>query len=352
MPHGRNLRLGLFIAVCLTVLASTASPPASAASFYAGKTLTLLIATPPGGGYDNAARLLARYLRAYIPGEPIIVPQNMPGAGGLRLANYLASVAVRDGTTIAMHTRGIIQASMIGDPAAHFDPREFAWLGTMSSSKGDAYLLVVNQDRFVRSVEDMRQADRPVTLGSVGGVTTNVIFALLSPSLFGFNTHLIRGYNGSNEVMLAVGRKEVDGAYTGLSSLATFEGDAIKSGALVPILQLARRDRHPDYPDVPLASELLTNPNDKALLAFVESVFFVALPVSGPPGMPADRVEILRDAFMKANADPAYLADAQKLKLDSSPLDGAEVERIIADMTETPPAIVERYKTVLKEAGE
>jgi tripartite-type tricarboxylate transporter receptor subunit TctC len=348
----RRLRPSLVLLLGCAVFTGAVPRPAEAADFYAGKTLTLLIATPPGGGYDNAARLLARHLRSFIPGEPTIVPQNMPGAGGLRLANYLASAAPRDGTTIAMHTRGIIQAPLIGDPAAQFDARQFTWLGTMSSSKNDAYLLIVNRESGIRTIEDLRKAQKPVTLGSVGGVTTNVIFALLSPSLFGFNTHLIKGYNGSNEVMLAVGRHEVDGAYAGLSSLATFQGDAVSSGALIPIIQLARLDRHPDYPTVPLASELLTNPDDKALLAFVESVFFVALPVSGPPGMPADRVEILRRAFMKANADPTYIAEAEKLKLDPSPLDGAQVEKIVADMSTTPAAVIDRYKAVIKAAEE
>jgi hypothetical protein len=150
-------------------------------------------------------------------------------------------------------------------------------------------------------VDDMRRAPQPVVLGSVGGVSTNVIFALTAPELFGVNTRLVKGYAGSAGVMLAVQRKEVDGTFIGLSSLAGSQADMLRSGELVPILQFARRTRHPEFPDVPLGQEMVSKPEDKALLTFIESLFFVALPFSGPPGIPADRTKALRDAFMRAH---------------------------------------------------
>ena len=205
-------RYGALAAVFAAAYAPTldnAKASDSAAAFYSGKTITFVIAAPPGGGYDLSARLLVRYLGQHVPGQPSVVPQNMPGAGGFRVANYLASAAPRDGLAIGMHTRGIIQAPMLGDPAARFDSADFSWIGTVSSSKDDAYLLVINKNSGIRSIDDMRRPGSPITLGSVGGITTNVVFALLSPQIFGFNTRLINGYDGSSSVMLALVRGEV-----------------------------------------------------------------------------------------------------------------------------------------------
>jgi tripartite-type tricarboxylate transporter receptor subunit TctC len=340
---------GVMAAAVAALLTSGARADA-VADFYKGKTVNLLIGAAPGGGFDIGGRLMARYMGKYIPGEPNIVPQNMQGAGGLRMANTLANTAPRDGTTFGIHVRGIIQQPMLGDPKAKFDPLALTWIGTMSSAKHDTYLLVMHKNSGVRTYEDMRRKDKQVSLGSVGGVSTNVIFALVSPELFGFNTRLIKGYAGSAGVMLAVQRHEVDGSFIGLSSLVGAQGELLKSGDLIPVLQLARSERHPRFPDVPLGRELVRNAADGQLLAFMESLFFVALPFSGPPGIPADRTKALREAFMKANADPEYLAEAQKLNVDVSPLDGETVTKIIAEMKATPTAVIERYKKILASA--
>jgi tripartite-type tricarboxylate transporter receptor subunit TctC len=220
----------------------------------------------------------------------------------------------------------------------------------MSSAKNDTYLLVVHKDSGVRTYQDMRRKDKQVSLGSVGGVSTNVIFALVSPELFGFNTRLIKGYAGSAGVMLAVQRHEVDGSYIGLSSLVGAQAELLKSGDLIPVMQLARTERHPQFPTIPMGRELISTPEDAQLLSFMESLFYVALPFSGPPGIPADRTQALRDAFMKANADPGYLAEAKKLNVDISPLDGETVTKIIAEMKATPSSVIERYKKILAAA--
>jgi tripartite-type tricarboxylate transporter receptor subunit TctC len=193
----------------------------------------------------------------------------------------------------------------------------------------------------------MRRASPPVALGSVGGVSTNVIFALLSPELFGFKTRLVKGYAGSTGVMLAVQRRELDGTYIGLSSLGGQDKANLADGTYIPILQVARIERHPMLPNVPTAREIVTNPDDRALLSFAESQFFVALPVSGPPGIPADRTRALRDAFMAVHRDATFLAEAQKLNVDVSPIGGEEMTKIIDEMAATPPAVIDRYKRVI-----
>ena len=321
------------------------------AGFYKGKNVQLLIGAAPGGGFDISGRLMARFMGKYIPGEPNIVPQNMQGAGGLRMANTLANTLPKDGTVFGIHVRGIIQQPMLGDPAAKFDPLTgMTWIGTMSSAKNDTYLLVMHQNSGAKTFEDLRSKTKQYSLGSVGGVSTNVIFALVSPELFGFNTRLIKGYAGSAGVMLAVQRHEVDGAFIGLSSLAGAQGELLKSGELIPVIQLARSERHPQFPNVPMGRELIKSAEDAQLLAFMESLFYVALPYSGPPDMPADRTKALREAFMKANADPDYLEEAKKLNVDVSPLDGEAVTKIIAEMKATPAVVLERYKKILASA--
>ena len=343
-------RYGALAAVFAAAFAPTldnAKASDNAAAFYSGKTITFVIAAPPGGGYDLSARLLVRYLGQHVPGQPSVVPQNMPGAGGFRVANYLASAAPRDGLAIGMHTRGIIQAPMLGDPAARFDSADFSWIGTVSSSKDDAYLLVINKNSGIRSIDDMRRPGSPITLGSVGGITTNVVFALLSPQIFGFNTRLINGYDGSSSVMLALVRGEVDGAYVGLSSLTGAYGDALAKGDLVPVMQLARTTPHPRFPTVPMSQERVQSSDHKSLLSFVESIFSLALPVSGPPALPEDRLEALRSGFVKATSNQSYLDEASKLGIDASALDGHEVRRIIVEMKQTPPEVIRRYKEML-----
>jgi tripartite-type tricarboxylate transporter receptor subunit TctC len=319
--------------------------------FYRGKTISFLINAAPGGGYDMAGRVTARYLGKYIPGNPTVVPQNMEGAGGLRMANYVAQVAQPDGLTIALHGRGIIQQPLLGDAAAKFDPLDFSWLGTMSSGEGDVYLLLVRRETGITSIEDMRRATRPTVLGSVSGVSTNVVFALVAPELFGVKIKLIKGYPGSNGVMLAVERKEIEGTFLGLSSLGATQRAELQSGELIPILQFARRTRHPQFPNVPLGSELLTKPGDKALLNFIEGLFLVAFPFSGPPHVPPERTQALRKAMMDAYADPQLKEEARKLNIDLSPLDGAQVTSIIAGMKATPSSVLERYKKILAEAA-
>jgi tripartite-type tricarboxylate transporter receptor subunit TctC len=342
-----TLRNGIAIAVLAVGLGAYPLAADPVADFYAGKTVNLLIGSQPGGGFDIAGRLLGRHIGRFIPGEPAIVPQNMQGAGGLRMANFLANAADRQGLSIGMHVRGIIQQPMLGDPAAKFDPLAMTWIGTMSSFRTDAYFMFVRRERGIDSVEAMRTASPPVALGSVGGVSTNVIFALLSPELFGFRTRLVKGYAGSTGVMLAVQRRELDGTYIGLSSLGGQDKADLADGTYVPILQVARLERHPALPNVPTAREIVTKPDDRALLAFAESQFFVALPVSGPPGIPADRTRALRDAFMAVHHDTTFLAEAQKLNVDVSPIGGEEMTKIIAEMAATPPAVIERYKQVI-----
>jgi tripartite-type tricarboxylate transporter receptor subunit TctC len=338
----RATLLAALLALACAALPARADP---VADFYHGRTISVLIGAAAGGGTDLAGRLMARYLGKYLPGNPAIVPQNMQGAGGITETNTIANSAARDGTVIGILVRGVIQAPMLRDPTARYDPLALTWIGTISSSNQDAYLLVVRGDRGVHSIADMRRAGPPVVLGSSGGNSTDLVFAALSPALFGFNSKLIMGYPGSTGVTLALRRKEIDGLYSTLQSLLVT--GMLDTGELVPVLQAARATPHPKFAAVPLARDLVTKPEDRALLAFIESLFQVALPFAGPPGMPADRLQALRTGFMQAAADPALIADAEKLGIDVSPLDGAAVAAAVAAMKQTPDSVIEHYREIV-----
>lgn len=315
------------------------------ADFYSGKRVSLLIGAQAGGGTDIAGRLMARYIGKYIPGSPTVVPQNMQGAGSLKLTNYLANAAAPDGLTFGVLVRGVIQEPILGDKAAKFDPLKMTWIGTMSSGGEDAYLLVLRKELGIATVDGLRHAPKPITLGSSGGNSTNMVFAKLSNELFGFNTRIIQGFQGTNSVMLAVERGEVDGIY---STLMTLSNDSFfRDGKLVPVVQAGRSTRHPEYPNVPLLRELISAPEDVALLSFVESIFPVSLPFAAPPGVSSARTEALRKAFLESCADKAFLADAKKLNMEISPLGGEQVKDVIAKMMETPPSVIRRYKKMI-----
>jgi tripartite-type tricarboxylate transporter receptor subunit TctC len=338
---------GVFLIFGLTAMLAAGAPALAdpVADFYHGRTISILIGAAAGGGTDLAGRLMARYLGKYLPGNPSVVPQNMQGAGGITETNYIANSAAHDGTVIGILVRGVVQAPMLRDPTAKYDPQKLTWIGTISSSNQDAYLLVVRGDRGVRTVEDMRRADPPVVLGSSGGNATDLVFAALSPALFGFHTKLIMGYPGSTGVTLALRRKEVDGLYSTLQSLLI--GGMLDTGELVPIMQAARLTPHSRFPQVPLARDLVSRPDDKALLTFIESLFRVALPFAGPPAIPKERTEALRRAFMQALADPELIKDSEKLGIDVSPLDGPTVAETVAQMSNTPESVLAHYRAIV-----
>jgi tripartite-type tricarboxylate transporter receptor subunit TctC len=172
-----------------------------------------------------------------------------------------------------------------------------------------------------------------------------MVFAKLSNELFGFNTRLIQGFQGTASVMLAVERGEVDGIY---STLMTLSNDSVfTSGKLVPVVQAGRSTRHPEYPNVPLARELVSKPDDVSLLSFVESIFPVSLPFAAPPNVPQDRAKALEKAFLEACADKDFLAEAKRLNMEISPLGGEQVREVIVKMMATPPSVIQRYKRMI-----
>jgi tripartite-type tricarboxylate transporter receptor subunit TctC len=322
------------------------------ADFYKGRQVNLIVGYGTGGGYDVYGRLLARHLGRHIPGNPIVVVQNMPGAGSLRAVNFLANTAPKDGTAITLFARDMPLIGVIGNnPNVRFDPRKLTWLGSSSSYANDAYFLFTRRDAQVKSIEDARRpGGPPLVLGGTAEGATGSDVAIVTRDALGLNIKLITGYPDSNPLFLAVDRGELDGRFVGLSATASSHPEWLKPGSgMQTLLQFARVTRHPQFLDVPTARELALNAKSRALIELAELPYRLSRPFATAPGVPQDRAKALQAAFMAVHQDPLYLAEAARLKLDVSPIDGEEVLRAIESIAGAPPDVLEAMKKVLAD---
>jgi tripartite-type tricarboxylate transporter receptor subunit TctC len=348
----RRARLRWAPAIAFVAAATFVSPaPAyaqSAEDFFHTHTMTIYVPSGAGGVNDLSARLIAKHLPRFLAGAPRIVVENVPGAGGLTLANRLVNTLPRDGSVLTVLERGTPQTAIAGDPAVRFDPSALTWLGSLSSYADDAYLLIVNSDFAAHSLADLQKAGGPVArLGTTGPGATNRTIPLIARALFGLHLDLVRGYPGAPAISLAQNAKEVDGQVTGWSYIEANQWPQWQAGDFRALLAFARTSRHPKLPDVPIAEELVKNDRDRALLQFAELPFFMALPVAAPPGLPADRAQALTQAFAAMFRDPDFIKEGDALKLELSPIDAGAVKNLIAHAMATPPDIIVRYNNLI-----
>jgi tripartite-type tricarboxylate transporter receptor subunit TctC len=324
-------------AASVLLLAGAPAHADAVADFYKGKVVSLVVGYGSGGGYDVYGRLVATHLGKYIPGNPTVVLQNMPGAGSLRSVNYLYNTAPKDGTVIGTFARDMPLMGIIGNnPNVRFDPRKLTWLGSSSSYANDAYLLITRKDAAVKSIEDARRrGGPPLVLGDA----------------LALNIRLIAGYPDSNALFLAADRKETDGRFVGLSAVSSSHPEWLKpdSGMQV-LLQFARVTRHPQFPEVPTARELARDDRARALIELAELPYRLSRPFAAPPGMPPDRAKALQAAFLAVHQDPQYLDEAGRLKVDVSPIGGEEVLRAIEGIAGAPPDLLDYIKKLLSES--
>ena len=334
-----------------------AAHPAQAddvAEFYKGKQVNLIVGYGPGGGYDIYARVLARHLSRFIPGNPSIVVQNMPGAGSLRAVNYLYNVAPKDGSAIAMFSRNMPLLGLLGGNAnAQFDPRRFTWLGSSSSFLNDAYILIVRKDAPVKSIDEARRQDLPALVlgGTAEGATGNDVPIILRDTI-GLHVKQVVGYPDSTAIFLAIERGEVHGRTVDLSSVKSVKPEWLKpdSGYRV-LVQFARATRHPDFPDVPTARELAKDEKARALIEVAELPYIMSRPFDAPPSLPAERAHALQRAFVGVHGDPQYLEDAAKLRIDVSPVPADGVLLAIDRMASSPPELLDYVRRLFAEKG-
>jgi tripartite-type tricarboxylate transporter receptor subunit TctC len=311
--------------------------------FYKGKVVELYIGYSVGGGYDIYARLLARHMGRHIPGNPVIVPKNMTGAGSLRLTNFLYKAASRDGTVFGTIGRGIAFDPLLGTEGAQFKATEFGWLG---SANDEVSVCAAWAASGISRFEDLYE--RPVFVGGSGAGADTDVFPKALNSILGTKLRLVTGYPGGADITLAMQRGEVQ-ARCGWSwsSIKTNHPDWIRNGTLKLLVQLAL-EKHPDLPQVPLVMDMVKSGEDRAALRLVFARQVMGRPFLAPPGVPAERLALLRRAFMETMKDPALLAEAQKMQLEITPVAGEAVQKLVAEIYATPPEIVQKAAQAVK----
>jgi tripartite-type tricarboxylate transporter receptor subunit TctC len=348
-------RLAAYLATVLFMAWATTLDGAVAQSdvsqFYAGKRINLIVGYGPGGGYDLAARLVARHIGRFIPGEPTVVVQNMVGAGSLRAANYLFLNAPKDGATIGAIGSDVALIGMVGANASvRFDPRAFTWLGSSSSFAGDAYVLLARADAAAPTLAAARRPDGPpLVLGGTGEGARDADVPKILRDALGLHVKQVLGYPDSPSLFLAVERGEIEGRTFDFSSIRSARPLWLRPNSGFNILlQFARSTRHPELPQVPTARELAPNDEARALIEFAEApLLAMARPFVAPPGIAEDRAEALRAAFLAVHRDPAFLEEAAKYGLDVSPVSWADVAHAIARLAQAPPAVLDYMRGLL-----
>jgi tripartite-type tricarboxylate transporter receptor subunit TctC len=328
-----------------TVVAAFASVPAGAQTpeeFFKGKTVEMVIGYTPGGGYDVYGRLVARFIGKHIPGNPSVVPKNSPGAGSLIAANWLYSVAPKDGTALATVARGAAFDPLLGNTAAKFDGNKFNWIG---SANDEVSVCVSWKTSGITKFEDLYTKE--LLVGGTGPSADTDQFPKVMNAVLGTKLKLIPGYPGGNEVNLAMERGEVTGrcAWSWSSVIAT-RANWYKDKTIHVLIQLSLA-KHPDLPDVPLITDLAKNEEQKQIFELVFARQTMGRPFMAPPGVPNDRVAALRTAFMATMKDPEFLAEAQRGKLEITPVSGEELQKIVERVYKTNPAIAKKVADML-----
>ncbi len=277
------------------------------ADFHKGKTIRLIVSTTAGGGYDLRARLLARYMGKYIPGSPAFVVENMPGGGSVVAMNYAYNVAPRDGTAICMFQRSIFTTPLLTPQGVKFDLAKFNWLGNIGAEAG---VVAVWHNAPAQKTEDL--FSREVIVGMPGATVIPTVFN----ALIGTKFKIINGYPGQAEIITALERGEVQGVGEwSWSDIKATRSEWMREGKIRLLLQIATT-KAKDLPNVPLAQEFAKSEEDRKILDIFTSQRQLAFPLVIPPETPADRVKVLREAFMKVAGDPDYIAEMDKLKAE------------------------------------
>ena len=341
----RLLRIKACMVLAWALLFVFARPAAAddVADFYRSHPLTVVISYSVGGGYDLYARVLARYLGKYIPGHPTVVPENMPGAGGLRASNYLYNAAPKDGSVIGTFSRSIPTMPLV-TPGLTFDGRKFSWIGSMS---GDTSMCLTGSKSPVKTWHDMQTM--PVVMGGQFAAADSDIYARLYNNVLGTKIKLVSGYPGTNDITLAMERGEVDGI-CGLSwgTIKVAHAEWIKNKSVNLLLQAALK-KDPDLPDVPLALDVINDPEKKQILYLHFAPQAIGRPFAAPPGIPADRKAALIKAFDETMKDPDLLAEAAREKMDIGPMSGHDIDVLLGQLYAIPPDVVTKAAKAIAE---
>jgi tripartite-type tricarboxylate transporter receptor subunit TctC len=332
----------------LTWAALALAPPShadaqTAAEFYRGKIIELDIGSSVGGGYDIHARMLARHMGKYIPGNPTIVPKQMEGAGSMRLANFLYNAAPKDGTTFGTINRGSAFDPLLGNKAAQFEAAKFNWIG---STNNEVSVCVAWHSSGITTIEQLKTKE--LIVGATGPSADTYQFPKIVNGVLGTKFKIITGYPGGNDVDLAMERGEVEGrcgwSWTSLKATHQAWLDQKKMNVLFQM----GLSKHPDLPNVPLIVDLAKTDEDRSILKLIFARQVMAWPFLAPPGVPKDRVEVLRKAFMDTMTDKELRAEADKGGLEIAPVAGEDIQKLMQDIYRTSASVAQKTATLLQ----
>lgn len=333
-----NVPTSAALAILLAGLGGTAA----AEGFYENKTIRLIVASSAGGGYDTNARLVAPHMKRFIPGDPNIIVVNMPGASGVKAVNHLYAVAPKDGSTFAAFNSAMPFLETIGASGVRFKSTELSWIGSLSQT---VQTVVVWHTAGVRTLEDAKSKE--VIMGGLGKAGTMVLFPKLLNSVFGTKFRVVIGYKGGRSVNMAMERGEVQGR--GAGAWYTWKNrnpDWVRDGKIVPLVQIGPR-KDPDLPNVPLLNDLAQNEEQLQMFKLLAGNTQIERPFAGPPQIPADRLATLRRAFDRTVQDPSFQAEAKKIGTELDPNTGEDVEKIVQEIANTPPAAIAKVKAAV-----
>lgn len=331
----------------LALLVLSAALPARAddsAAFFKGRSVDLIISTEAGVGHDTSQRILARYMTRHIPGQPSMVPRNMPGAGHVRAANFLYTQAPKDGTALGAFIPAFVTASLIDrSDAIQFVAAKFNWLGSSSFSNATLYVWA---STGVKTVEDARK--REVLMGGTGAGSLSTLYPVLMNNVLGTRFKLIGGYKGTADLNLALERGEVEGrAGNNFNSLKVENGAWIRDGKINILVQVGL-EPDPEFNQVPLLIDLAPSPEAKQILRLFSSDVAIGRPLLAPPGVPENRIAALRKALEATLKDPAYLKEAKDTGVDVAPISGARLQQIVEDLSATPADVLAKAKVAAR----
>ena len=319
-------------------LAGAVGAQADDANFYRGRTMTFYIGTGPGGGYDAYGRLVARHIGRFLPGTPAVVVQNMPGASSLVLTNFLYNKAPRDGTAIGVINQAMPMEQFLSIDGIAYDANRFAWIGRASSAVETG---IVWHTTPVMKIEDV--FSRETIVGGTGPTSSTVFIPYLLNNLAGTKFKVITGFNGTNEIGLAMERGEVEGSGTPLESLKSYRANWVRDKK-IRVLVLWSAQREPEMPEVPSIVELGRTDEARRILKFYAAADDIGRSVVAPPGLAPERVATLRRAFDAVMKDAAFLDDAARSGLEIKPLSGEKLQEMVAEVATFPRDLIDKAK--------
>ena len=338
--RGRRCAAAHVAGAALAALTALAAAPAMAdalADHYRDKRVRMVIGYTTGGGYDSYARVLARFIGKHIPGQPVVISQNMPGAGSLLATNWIANAAPRDGTIIGAINRGIPFEPLTGGKGVQFDPLKLGWIGSLGK---EVNVTIAWHTSKVKKAEQLFTDG--MIVGGTGSGADSAIYPAIMNNLLGAKIKLIAGYPGGNDVNLAMERGEIEGRPSpSWSSLRSSRPEWVREGKIVPIWQLSL-SKHPDLPNTPLAIDFAKTPEDRQIMEFFFARQEMSRPFVTTPEVAPDRLEALRTAFMATTKDPEFIEAAKSQDVELDPIGGAEIDELLRRVFATPKHVVER----------